>query len=464
MAGLLALCLWARCAYGEVSFRVLFAFDGTNGAYPKGGLVQAPDGGFYGTTVEGGAAGAGTVFWVSADGQAFKTLYSFTGGADGANPSAALAQGADGSFYGTAYNAGAGNSGTLFEITAAGEFTLLASLSGADGAQPDAALLQANDGSWYGTTDEGGPFTNLEYEAQAAGYGSIFRFTTSGGLSALALLDNANGARAGALVQGPDGSFYGTTVWGGPYAKRSPYGLGYGTIFMMSTNGVLSTLYSFGGGDDGGWPYAGLVLGRDGSFYGTTLCGGQQYYGYGAIFQVTPAGDYTKLYAFTNSDGANPYAGLIQGSDGNLYGTTYAGGQNDLGTVFRVSTDGVLTTLHSFAGPADGSNPLGSLVQANDGNFYGTAAHGGAYSNGVIFRVSMPLPPVIRSVSATAQGVTLTWSAVATQSYQVQYQDSLAQTNWLDLGGPLTAAGGAMQATDPAPAAPQRWYRVLALP
>ena len=404
-AGILALCLWARCAYGEVSFRVLFAFDGTNGAYPKGGLVQAPDGGFYGTTVEGGAAGAGTVFWVSADGQAFKTLYSFTGGADGANPSAALAQGADGSFYGTAYNAGAGNSGTLFEITAAGEFTLLASLSGADGAQPDAALLQANDGSWYGTT-----------------------------------------------------------VWGGPYAKRSPYGLGYGTIFMMSTNGVLSTLYSFGGGDDGGWPYAGLVLGRDGSFYGTTLCGGQQYYGYGAIFQVTPAGDYTKLYAFTNSDGANPYAGLIQGSDGNLYGTTYAGGQNDLGTVFRVSTDGVLTTLHSFAGPADGSNPLGSLVQANDGNFYGTAAHGGAYSNGVIFRVSMPLPPVIRSVSATAQGVTLTWSAVATQSYQVQYQDSLAQTNWLDLGGPLTAAGGAMQATDPAPAAPQRWYRVLALP
>jgi uncharacterized repeat protein (TIGR03803 family) len=460
-AGLLALWLWAPCASGGVTFSALAAFDGANGANPKGGLIQGQDGSFYGTTVEGGATNAGTVFCLSADGRVLKTLYSFTGAADGANPSAALAQGSDGNFYGTAYNGGAGNSGTLFQITPAGGFKLLASLSGANGAQPDAALMQASDGSWHGTADDGGPYTNVEFTAK--GYGSIFCLTTNGELKAQALFDNADGARAGALAQGPDGNFYGTTVWGGPYLAGSPDGLGYGTIFKLSTNGVLETLYPFTGGADGGWPYAGLVLGKDGNFYGTTFSGGRQSYGYGAIFRVTPEGGYAKLYSFSIVDGANPYAGLIQGSDGNFYGTTYAGGAG-FGTVFQVTTNGALTTLYSFAGAGDGSNPLGSLVQGNDGNFYGTAANGGAYSNGVIFRVSVPLPPVIRSIVPTTNGITLTWSAVATQSYQVQYKGSLAQTNWASLGGPLTAAGGTVQFTDIAPSDAQRWYRVLALP
>ncbi|MGA2660465.1 MAG: choice-of-anchor tandem repeat GloVer-containing protein [Verrucomicrobiota bacterium] len=469
-AGMLALWLWAPWACGDVTFSPLVIFDGTNGASPKGGLIQGQDGSFYGTTVEGGATNAGTVFCLSADGRVFKTLYSFTGAADGANPSAALAQGGDGNFYGTAYNGGAGNSGTLFQITPAGDFTLLASLSGTNGAQPDAALIQASDGSWYGTADDGGPYTNVVRLAegtvvlyQAEGYGSIFRLTTNGQLTTPVFFNNSDGTRAGALTQGPDGNFYGTTVWGGLHTNSSPY-VGFGTIFKMSTNGLLTTLYSFTGGADGGWPYAGLVLGNDGSFYGTASNGGRQYYGYGAIFQVTPDGTYTKLYAFAYSDGATPYAGLIQGSDGNLYGTTYAGGAHGVGTVFRVTTDGALTTLHSFAGAADGSNPLGSLVQGNDGNFYGTAATGGAYSNGVIFRVSVPLPPVIRSVAATTDGVALTWSTVATQSYQVQYTSSLAQTNWNNLGSPLTAASGTLAVTDIAPSDPQRWYRILALP
>ena len=129
-----------------------------------------------------------------------------------------------------------------------------------------------------------------------------------------------------------------------------------------------------------------------------------------------------------------------------------------------MTTNGALTTLHSFAGASDGSNPLGSLVQGNDGNFYGATANGGAYSNGVIFRVSVPLPPVIRSIVPTTNGITLTWSAVATQGYQVQYKGSLAQTSWASLGGPLTATGGTLQFTDIAPSDPQRWYRVLALP
>lgn len=459
---MLALWLWAPCAWGYVTFSTLVTFDGANGASPKGGLIQGRDGSFYGTTVNGGAANEGTVFCLSADGRVFKTLYSFRGAGDGANPFAALAQGSDGNFYGAAYNGGTGNSGTLFQITPAGDFTLLASLSGTNGAQPDAALIQASDGSWYGTADDGGLLTNIVYQAE--GYGSIFRLTPEGELSAMALLTNSNGARPGPLTHGADGSFYGTTVWGGPYLNGSPDGLGYGTIFMISTNGVLTTLYSFTGGEDGGWPYSGLVLGKDGNFYGTAFSGGRQSFGYGAIFRVTPGGEYFKLHAFVKSDGANPYAALIQGSDGNFYGTTYAGGAQGLGTVFRMTTNGALTTLYSFAGATDGSNPLGNLVQGNDGNFYGTAAAGGAYGNGVIFRVSVPLPPVIRSITATADVVTLTWSAVATQSYQVQYKSSLAQTNWTNLGSSLTAESGTLQAADFAPSAPQRWYRILALP
>ncbi|MGO8679046.1 MAG: choice-of-anchor tandem repeat GloVer-containing protein [Limisphaerales bacterium] len=460
--GLLAFWLCAPWAWGYVTFSTLVAFDGTNGASPKGGLLQGRDGSLYGTTVSGGAANAGTVFWLSADGRAFKTLYSFSGSGDGANPSAALAQGSDGNLYGTAYNGGVGNSGTLFQITPGGDFTLLGSLSGTNGAQPDAALVQASDGSWYGSADDGGPFTNMVF--QAAGYGSIFRLAPDGQMSFPVLLSDSNGARPGPLTQGPDGNLYGTTVWGGPYVNGSAYGLGYGTIFMMSTNGVLTTLYSFTGAEDGGWPYAGLVLGKDGNFYGTALSGGRQFYGYGVIFQVTPDGKYSKLYTFVNSDGANPYAGLIQGSDGNFYGTTYAGGGQGLGTVFRVTPSGALTTLYSFAGSIDGGNPLGGLVQASDGNFYGTAATGGAYSNGVIFRVSVPLPPVIRSVAATPEAVALTWSAVATQSYQVQYKNSLAETNWTNLGGSLDAVGGTLKTADLAPRVPQRWYRILALP
>jgi len=459
--GMVALCLWAPCACGGVTFRVLVTFDGANGASPKGGLIQGRDGNFYGTTVEGGATNAGTVFCLSSDGRVFKTLYSFTGAADGANPSAALAQGSDGAFYGTAYNGGAGDAGALFRITPAGDLTLLASLSGTNGAQPDAALIQASDGSWYGTTDDGGPYTNAVYLGH--GYGSIFRLMTNGGLSTLALLHNSDGARAGPLTQGADGAFYGTTVWGGPYLNGSPDGLGYGTLFTLSTDGVVTTLYSFTGGEDGGWPYAGLVLGADGDLYGTTLSGGRQYYGYGAVFKVTAEGKYTKLYAFAKSDGANPYAGLIQGSDGNFYGTTYAGGAQGAGTVFQVTANGVLTTLHSFTGATDGSSPLGSLIQGTDGNFYGTASAGGAHGNGVIFRVSVPLPPVIRSIAAATDGVTLAWTAVATQSYQVQYKTSLAQTNWTSLGSPQTAATGTLQATDTQTDS-QRWYRILVLP
>lgn len=461
----LALSLSAPRAHATPIFSTLIYFDGTNGAAPKGGLIQGADGNLYGTTVEGGTNNAGTVFRVSPDGQTLDTLYSFTGGADGASPSAALAQGVDGNFYGTAYSGGATNAGTVFQITPGGAFNLIAPLSVTNGANPDAALIQAGDGSWYGATDDGGPFTNVEYAAyDLVGYATLFRVTTNGELTAEYCFANTNGARPETLALGPDGSFYGTTLWGGNLPS-SPKLLGYGTIFHLATNGVLTTLYAFKGGADGGWPYAGLVLGKDGSFYGNTFNGGELFYNYGVIFRISPGGTYTNLHTFDGSDGANPVGSLIQGSDSNLYGTTSgAGGGPYLGSVFEISTNGAFAPLHTFTGTADGKFPFGALLQASDGTFWGTTSAGGAYGKGTIFRLSLPLHPVVQSLTATPTNVTVTWNSVAFQQYQLQYSTNLAQTNWTTLEGTLTATGGTLQATDSSPSGPARWYRVLGLP
>ena len=162
------------------------------------------------------------------------------------------------------------------------------------------------------------------------------------------------------LVQGADGSFYGTTSGGG--------GSNLGTVFEITSNGTISTLHSFTGtGSDGSNPYAGLVQGTDGSFYGTTSAGGSS--NLGTVFRITSSGTISTLHSFTGtgSDGSNPYAGLLQGTDGSFYGTTYAGGSSNLGTVFEITSNGTISTLHSFTGTgSDGSYPYAGLVQGTD--------------------------------------------------------------------------------------------------
>jgi uncharacterized repeat protein (TIGR03803 family) len=192
------------------------------------------------------------------------------------------------------------------------------------------------------------------------------------------------------LIQGIDGNFYGTTAGGG-------YDNG-GTIFKISSQGVLTTLFRFCNANcwDGGGPYARLVLGTDGNFYGTTVNGGTNDnclggLGCGTVFQVTPGGILTVLYDFCSQsncpDGANPSGALVQGHDGNFYGTTAQGGSancpNGCGTVFKISPSGTLTTLHTFSG-ADGGQPYGNLVQAADGTFYGTTS----FVPGTVFRIT----------------------------------------------------------------------------
>ncbi len=270
----------------------------------------------------------------------------------------------------------------VFKITPTGTLTTLYSFcaqSGCtDGEYPVAGLVQGTDGNFYGTTPEGG----------ANGGGTVFKITPTGTLTTLysfcAQNNCADGANpAAGLVQATDGNFYGTTYAGGAN--------GYGTVFKITPSGTLTTLYSFcskGGCADGSYPEAGLVQATDGNLYGTTFAatfdGGAN--GDGTVFKITPSGTLTTLYSFSGPDGANPWAGLVQATDGNFYGTTYAGGANGDGTVFKTPLTGILTTLHSFDG-TDGAGPEAGLVQATDGNFYGTTFYGGTNGAGTVFRL-----------------------------------------------------------------------------
>ena len=177
-------------------------------------------------------------------------------------------------------------------------------------------------------------------------------------------------------MKATDGNFYGTTSSGGSG--------GNGTVFKITPAGTLTTLYSFAG-SDGANPYAGLVQAIDGNFYGTTYAGGSG--GYGTVFKVTPAGALTTLHSFAGSDGANPQAGVRQGTDGNFYGTTSLGGTDGYGTIFKITSAGALTTLHSFA-YGDGAYPYAGLVQETDGRFYGTTSSGGTKGYGTIFKIT----------------------------------------------------------------------------
>ena len=309
-------------------FAILHSFQGLDGALPWSSLVQGRDGLFYGTAQGGGTNGDfGTVFQIATNGD-FTVLHYF-GGSDGRYPQAPLRQDADGNFYGTtAFGGTNGDQGTVFKITPKGLFTSLFSFSGTNGRRPVAGLIQASDGNFYGTTAEGG----LTYEGPGVlGQGTVFRMTPEGALTPLFSFSGPDGSGPTAgLVETSDGSFYGTTQGGGANGDN-------GTVFKITPGAGLSTLYSFAG-PDGNYPVAGLTRGADGNFYGTTS-GDRSFAGtntFGTIFRITPEGRLTTLYSFNGTDGASPVAGLVPGNDGNFYGTTFEGGPGDGGTLFRL--------------------------------------------------------------------------------------------------------------------------------
>jgi uncharacterized repeat protein (TIGR03803 family) len=360
------------------TFSVVHAFNGSDGSGPISPLIQTSDGRFYGTTPAGGAFDQGVVFTMTSDGTV-TVLHTFRGGtADGATPMAALLQASDGNFYGTTRLGGTGI-GTIFKMTPAGAFSLVASFGAASaGAGPRASLLHTADGAFYGTTTLGG----------AQNQGTLFRMTADGSLSAVHtfLDDSVDGSQPVAgLVQAADGAFYGTTAGTTQLIGSSLFG----TVFKLSANGVFTVLHTFiGGPTDGAGPTAALVQMADGNFLGATTGGGV--FGRGTVFWMTPTGTTVLLHSFGGgaSDGDTPASALIRATDGNFYGTTTGGGSNGKGTIFRLSPVGTPTLLYSFSGGVDGAFPAG-VIQATDGNLYGTTSSGGQFNAGTIFRLNL---------------------------------------------------------------------------
>jgi len=396
-----AVCATTAIALSAQTFTTLHIFDGTDGANPQFRLIQAANRDFYGTTYGGGASDAcgpqrcGTVFKITPSGE-LTTLYSFCARSactDGMEPDAVLVQATNGDFYGTTAAGGGTNyGGTVFKITPAGTLTTLYSFCSQsrcpDGSRPLGGLVQATNGDFYGITQQGGANCVL-----GDGCGTIFKITPSGTLTTLYSFCSQGGLcpdgsyPARGLVQATNGDLYGTTANGGANLD--------GTVFKITPTGTLTTLYSFcsqSGCTDGAYPYGGLVQATNGDLYGTTAGRGAASYG-GTVFKITPSGTLTTLYSFCSqsgcTDGSDPMGGLVQAADGDLYGTTKQGGANDncagrlpgCGTIFKITPTGTLTTLYSFCaqrGCTDGAHPYAALVQATNGDLYGTTLEGGA--------------------------------------------------------------------------------------
>jgi uncharacterized repeat protein (TIGR03803 family) len=443
-----------------------------DGANPQAGLVQGSDGNFYGTTSQGGTnvCQCGTVFRISPGG-VYSNLSSFGGfSTDGQKPVAGLVQGNDGNFYGTTEQGGyvGCNCGVLFRITPTGSRTNLHQFGAPpvlnDGNYPSAALVQGSDGNFYGTAGLGG----------ISGNGTVFRISSTGTYSNLYSFGGSPDGRvpSAGLAQGSDGNLYGTTAGGGTTTN--------GIVFRISSTGTYSNLYSFGNLPDGSQPYGALVQGSDGNFYGTTLAGGTT--GNGTVFRISPSGTYSNLHSFGSfpTDGKLPQAGLVQGSDGNFYGTTQLGGSTNLnngvgyGTVFRISSTGAYASLYSFGNLPDGEEPYGGLIQGSDGNFYGTTFSGGAANEvGTVFRLSVLLSPPpwpinqITNVLIAATNIVFAVPSIAGETYQLQFSNSMNPTNWVNVSSvsvtnsigallTLTNIGGAV--------GPQGFYRFAVTP
>jgi uncharacterized repeat protein (TIGR03803 family) len=223
----------------------------------------------------------------------------------------------------------------------------------------------------------------------------------------------------------------------------------------MTHAGVLSLVASLNSANAS--PVAPLVQGKDGNFYGSGTSGN------GTLFNVTPTGTLSTLFTFNGGNGSSPTAGLMQGTDGNFYGTTEYGGAGGRGEVFQISPSGTFSNLFSFdINGTNGSSPDAELVQGADGNFYGTASSGGSFGGGNIFQIIIiRTAPVFLFASQTAGALTLTWSAVVGQTYQMQYCANLIQGGWSNFGGTIVATNATMLTIDPAPTDLQRFYRIV---
>jgi uncharacterized repeat protein (TIGR03803 family) len=419
---LLAAVLLAAGPARAQNYNVLYSFTGgADGGQPVAGLISDGAGNLYGTTQSGGILtrscapqGCGVVFKLDLAGKE-TVLYTFTGGADGAFPEAALVRDSTGILYGTTTQGGVCSwiygpkgCGVVFKLDpTTGQETILYSFTGgADGALPQASLFLDNAGILYGTTSQGGG--DASGLCQAIGCGVVFKLDPS--TSTYTVLYTFTGAADGGqstagLVQDSAGNFYGTTSIGG--VNVSPCAPGCGVIFKLDPIGTETVLYTFTGQADGSTPVAALIRDANGNLYGTTQNGGS--YGWGVAFKLDPTGKESVLHEFTGaSDGATPRGGLISDAAGNLYGAAMQGGTGTFftnGVIFEIDSTGTYIVLHTLAASgAEGMNPYAGLLMDSAGNLYGTASGAGAscpansYSCGVVFEVT---PGVITSFNVS---------------------------------------------------------------
>lgn len=379
LGGALAMALLVPFSGAEAKgFRVLYSFTGgSDGSQAYGGLLAGKAGALTGTTYAGGAHGDGAIFTLASDGKE-TVLYSFAGYPnDGRGPVDSLIGDQAGNLYGTTTAGGADDCGIVFELAPSGSETVLHSFTaGSDGCDSDASLIMDTSGNLYGTTLGGGTDTR----------GVVFKLAPDGTETVLHIFTGGSdgGNPYAALIADSAGNLYSTTASGG--ANND------GAVFEIAPDGTETVLYSFAGGSDGDSPYGVLIADQRGDFYGTTAFGGAK--DCGTIFKLTPRGKETVLYTFAGgSDGCAPDDGLLMDKSGNFYGTTSSGGGTGCefgqgcGSIFRLAANGRETVLYSFGSGSDGEYPFAGVIAGKNGRLYGTTPSGGADGEGNVFRL-----------------------------------------------------------------------------
>ena len=446
-------------------FTTLHSFTGGNdGIFPRAGLILSGNT-LYGTTFGGGSSGNGTLFKVNTNGTGFTILHSFTAtpgfpspptNSDGAGPSAGLVLSGN-TLYGTAFNGGSSGVGTVFAVNTNGTgFKTLHSFTGSSGGAFPSAGLVLSGNTLYGTTEQGG----------SSGDGTVFALNTNGtGFTNLHTFTaippsypytNSDGAGPNGLILSGN-TLYGTAFNGGSS--------GVGTVFAVHTNGTgFTTLHRFtdisgslGTNSDGADPVAGVILSGN-TLYGTAVHGGSS--GDGTVFALNTNGTgFTNLHSFNGgSDGANPYAGLIL-SGHTLYGTADGGGSSGVGTVFAVHTNGTsFTNLYTFTGGGDGSHPDAGLILSGN-TLYGTARGGGSSGYGTVFSLSLPPPPQLTIIRSGAN-VILTWPTNAAGFTLQSTTNLVSPAVWSTNSPGPVVADGQNAVTNPV-SGPQKFYRLI---
>jgi uncharacterized repeat protein (TIGR03803 family) len=421
----------AARAQEEPNYTALYTFTGADGEYPLGNVIRDQAGNLYGAAFNGGdpsgcgGSGCGVVFKVDSSGKE-TVLYSFTGGADGAYPASDLLRDEAGNLYGTTHGGGDVNvsacsfnpgCGVVFKVDPAGKESVLYAFSGGtDGLGASSGLVRDEEGNLYGTTIMGGDVSGVCPGFPAPGCGVVFKVDATGKETVLyTFTGGADGyAPYGDLLRDEAGDLYGAASNGGDVSGfcgdtvlNATGFLGCGTIFKLDQTGKFTVLHTFHGVDGGPFPDGWLVQDNSGNLYGMSGNGGDlsecSGLGCGVVFKVDRSGKETVLYSFTGgADGAETFAGVARDEKGNLYGTTYFGGDFSgslctgagCGVVFKLDPTGKETILYTFTGAADGANPNAGLLQDELGNLYGTASDGGdlscssPYGCGVVFKIA----------------------------------------------------------------------------